>query len=391
MPTDHRATPRCGSLLRAAFLLSVSILALAGCAESAAPQPERPPAAVTVTTAVARDVPVYLEQIGRCAAREMVSILPQVSGRITEIHFIDGADLKKDQPLFTIDRRPYQAALDQASATLAQSKAQRELARIEFTREQSLLRSRSASRQDYDLRKNAVDVAEAQVLASQAAVEAARLNLDYCSILSPIPGRAGQRLVDLGNVVLANSTTPLLVIQRLDPIYADFTVPENDLSDVQQHMRAGTLKAEVRLPDGGGEVRTGNLTFLDNAVREDTGTVKLRATLDNPDRRFWPGRFVNVRLVLDTLKQAVLVPAAATQDSAKGPFVYVVKPDDTAELRPVTLGQRHADLVVVREGLKAGERVVTIGHLAVIPGGKVHVGEPTPPSAAGPQGARGKP
>lgn len=173
------------------------------------------------------------------------------------------------------------------------------------------------SQEEYDLKKNAVDVAAAQVEQSEAAVQTAKLNLEYCFIRSPIDGRAGQRLVDTGNVVTANSGS-LLTIQRLDPVYADFTVPENDLPAVQRNMARGSLKVEVRLPDEPGEPRIGTLTFLDNAVQDGTGTVKLRATIPNNDHRFWPGRFVKIRLVLDTLQEAVLVPAAAPQASARG-------------------------------------------------------------------------
>jgi multidrug efflux system membrane fusion protein len=165
----------------------------------------------------------------------------------------------------------------------------------------------------------------------------------------------------------------------LDPIYADFTITEKDLSSVQRNMASRTLKAEVRLPDDDGSPRQGTLTFVDNSVQEGTGTVKLRATLANGDRRFWPGRFANIRLILATQQQAVLVPADAPQMSAKGPFVYVVKQDATAELRPVTPGQRQGDLIVINNGLKAGERVVVQGQLGVTPGGKVAIAKPTAP------------
>jgi len=360
-----------------AFLLALS---LAGCGRNDPSSFQRPPAPVSVVAAVKQDVPVYLDSIGKTVAREVVSIQPQVSGRITEIHFTDGADLKTGDPLFTIDPRPYQAQLASAEATLAEKKAALDLAKIQFARYADLLKTNSVSQQDYDQRKNTLDMAEAQVQQSQAAVETARLNLDYCSISSPIDGRAGQRLVDIGNVVAAN-TGSLLVIQRLNPIYADFTITESDLTDVQRNMERKTLKVEARLPDEPDKPRQGKLSFLDNAVQDTTGTVKLRATIPNEDHYFWPGRFVRVRLVLRTLRGAVLVPAAAPQMSAKGPFVYVVKEDSTAELRPVKLGQRQDELVVVDEGLKPGERVVVSGQLAVMPGGKVNTEEP--PSVVG--------
>jgi multidrug efflux system membrane fusion protein len=352
---------------------------------------EMPPPPVTAAEAVAQDVPFYLDEIGTCTAREVVSIRPQATGRIVGIHFVDGTELKTGDRLFTIDPRPYQAALDQAKAALAQSEASLVLAKQDFERAQKLLPIKAISQEDYDSRKNAVVVGEAQIKASQAAIETAQVNLDYCFINSPIDGRASLRQVDIGNVVTANSgsgssTTNtgnvLLVIQRLDPIYADFTVTERELALVRSEMAKGTLKARVRLPDEPQTAgREGDLTFLDNAVQSQTGTVRLRATLANPEHHFWPGQFVRVQLVLSTLKDAVLIPNVATQISQAGPFVYVVKPDSTAELRVVKLGQRQGALVVVSEGLKAGEKVVTSGQLAVRPGSKVQIQE-TPPQGA---------
>lgn len=374
------------SILVLAGLASLAILLLAGCDAKAQQAFERPPAPVTVVAAASEDVPVYLDEIGKSVAREVVSIQPQVSGRITALHFADGADVKKGDPLFTIDPRPFQAALDAAEADLAEASAALDLARVQYARAADLVQTNAVSRSEYDTRKSAVEVAEAQIGRGQAAVETARLNLEYCSVRSPIDGRTGHRLVDVGNVVEANKG-PLLVIQRLDPIYADFTITENDLTSVQRNMEQGTLKVEVRLPDEAGDPRPGELTFLDNAVQDGTGTVKLRATVPNGDQRFWPGRFVKVRLVLSTIKDAVLVPASAPQTSAKGQFVYVVKDDSTAEMRPVTLGQRHEDRVVVAQGLAAGERVVIEGQMAVMPGGKVRVAEPAAPAAERAAGA----
>src|SRR5262249_49045389 len=214
--------------------------------------------------------------------------------------------------------RPYEATLHQAEAVLAQKKADLQLAETEYARAGDLVVKDFISKSDYDTKKNAVDVAKAQIQQSEAAIETARLNLEYCKIQSPIDGRAGHRLVDPGNVVKPESPDPLLVIQRLDPIYADFTVTENELTSVQQNMAKGNLKAQVRLPDvPDTQSREGAMSFMDNAVQDGTGTVRLRATIPNKDHLFWPGRFVNVRLVLDTLKSAVLVPATASQMSAK--------------------------------------------------------------------------
>ena len=340
-----------------------------------------PPPLVSVVEASAKDVPQYLDEIGRNTAFESVNLMPQVSGRVTERRFQDGDNLKKGQLLFVIDPSPFKAQLDSAKASLAQAQAALELAKVQFARDQELVGTRAISKQDYDTKKSTVDQSEAQVEAAKAAIETAQINLDYCYIHSPIDGRAGARLVDVGNVVQAN-TTSLLSIQRIDPIYALFTVTENDLPGVQKQMSHGTLKALVRLPsDPEDSARPGKVEFLDNSVQNATGTVNLRATLSNPDHHFWPGQFVNVRLVLEMQKGAVLVPSQAAQISQKGPFVFVVKPDDTAELRPVTLGLRQGNDVVVASGLAAGERVVLAGQLLVRPGSKVQVQTGTPPTA----------
>jgi multidrug efflux system membrane fusion protein len=363
------------------FILALgSVVALfpVACSKKVTAAPDLPPTSVTVSTAVSHDVPVYLDEIGKNGAFESVTVTPQVGGRITERHFEDGENLHRGQLLFVIDPRPYQAQLDSAQASLAQAKAALELAKIQFARDEELIGTKAISKQDYDTKKSTVDVDQAQVDAAQAALETAKLNFEYCFIHSPIEGRAGARLVDIGNVVQAN-TTSLLLIQRLDPIYADFTITERDLPSVQKQMARGNLQAQVRLPsDGEDHTRSGKLTFLDNAVQNGSGTVNLRATIPNSDHHFWPGQFVNVRLVLSTEKGAVLIPNEATQISQKGPYVYVVKPDQTAELRLVTLGQRQGGNVAVTSGLAAGENVVLTGQLTIVPGFKVKVVKSAP-------------
>jgi membrane fusion protein, multidrug efflux system len=386
--------------------IAVGLLALffVGCQQKPAPAFERPPAPVSVVESVSRDVPTYLDEIGKSVAREVVSIQPQISGRITEIHFADGADIKIGDPLFTIDPRPFEADLQKAEANLAKDTAlkkqaeanlmkdivQTKNAEIQVERYAKLVEQGVVSKEQFDQIKTnaealnalvnadraAIQSAEEAMRVDRAAIETTKVQLGYCYIRSPINGRSGHRLVDLGNVVTPDSGTPLLVIERLDPIYADFTITQDNLSAVQQNMAQRTLRVEVRLPDEPDKPRIGEFTFLDNTVQDNTGTVKLRATVPNSDHRFWPGRFVKIRLVLGTKQGAVLVPAAAPQLSAKGPFVYVVKEDSTAELRPVTLGQRQGELVVIDKGLKAGERVVVNGHIAVTPGGKVRIEEP---------------
>lgn len=365
-----------------ALLIAASV---AGCnrKQEQGPPPGMMVAPVVVTGAITRDVPVYIEEIGTCTAREVVSIKPQVNGVIKQLHFEDGADVKKGQMLFTIDPRPFQAALDQANAALTQGKANLKLAQQEFERVKGLVGTKAVSKEDYETRENAVAVANAQIEADNAAIETAQVNLDYCFIKSPVDGRAGQRLVDPGNVVTSQSPPVLLVIQRLDPVYADFTIAERNLAAVRQNMAEHTLKTLVRLPDEPTiSPREGELTFLDNSVQDGSGTIKLRATIPNADRHFWPGQFVRVQLVLKVQKNAVLVPNAATQISQQGPYVWVVKNDDTTELRPVTLGQQQGELVVVESGVQPGERVITSGQLGVAPGAKVHVQEAAAPASA---------
>ena len=358
---------------RIAVILLLVGLVISGCRKKQVVT-QRPPALVTVSETVARDVPIYIDEIGSCTACEAVSIRSQASGQITDINFIDGANLKKGDLLFTIDPRPYQAALLQAQASLAQSEATLILAKSEFERAKGLLPTGAVSKEGYEVKQNEVVVKNAEVQSCKAAVQTAQVNMDYCFIHSPINGLAGQRHVDTGNVITANSGDILLVIQRLDPIYADFTITERDLSVVRQEMEKGDLKTYVRLPDeSDANAVEGNLTFLDNAVKGETGTVKLRATLSNTKHYFWPGQFVQVRLVLRTIKDAVLAPYEAVQTSQSGPFVYVIKPDSTAELRLIKLGQQQDKLIVVTDGLKAGEKVVTSGQLTVTPGGKVRI------------------
>ncbi len=366
---------------------------------------------VTVAAAVAQDAPIYLEQIGRMVAVESVAIVPQVGGKIISVHFRDGAFVKKGDLLFQIDPRPFEATLAAARAALAESRAALDLAKLELQRYKDAVAASAVSQMEYDQKRNAVAVTEAKVAASEAAVAKAELDLEWSRILSPIDGRAGARLVDPGNIVRPNDS-PLLVVQRLDPIYAEFTVTENDLAAVRRYMalaerdRAGPngsrLRVEVSVPgegvgkatavgasqpagpspgDGAAAFR-GELTFLDNAVRSDTGTIKLRATLPNGDHHLWPGQFVNVRLVLGTLKDAVLIPAEAQQIGQQGPFVYVVGLGDIAELRPIVPGQRQGSLLVVQQGVQSGERVIVTGHMAVMPGGKVMIMEGGMPGGA---------
>jgi len=407
--------------MKRAMLVGVSVLglaaALSGCGhgdEKAAAPPEMPPASVTAVAAVTKDVPVYLDEIGKIVAIDVVQIVPQVGGKLNAAHVEDGADVKKGQLLFEIDPRPFEAALASAQASLLENKANVAWAQTEYNRVKGLVESNAVSQNEFERATNQLDVNNAKLKASEAAVLMAKLNLDYCKIYSPIDGRAGARLVVPGNIIKENdSDVPILVIQRLDPIYAEFTITENDLGSVRKYIAASGLdlgptpekglKVEVDVPGDSPIIRAGlgafkpavegkaldgttrpttkpfagphigELTFLDNAVKNDTGTVKVRATVPNSDRFFWPGQFVNCRLVLTTKKDAVLIPMQAQQISQQGPFVYVVTAEGTADLRPIVLGQRQGDMVVVESGVTAGEKVITTGQMMVMPKGKVSV------------------
>jgi multidrug efflux system membrane fusion protein len=362
-----------------------------------------PPPPVSVTQAIARDVPIYLDEIGKTSADEIVTAQPQVTGKVIGRHFVDGEFIKKGDLLYTIDPRPFQAQLAQAQAQLDQNQAQLEFAQSDFARVASLKGTQAVSQQDYDQKKNAVDVAKAQIAAAQAQIITAQLNLEYCQIKSPIDGRAGQHLVDVGNVVTTSGDgggTKMLVIEKIDPIYADFTVTESDLSMVQRYMTLARedkqdLQVMVNLPSSAAtqvkqqlsattepttqptmpmaDGRAGKLEFMDNAVQDGTGTVKLRAAVPNADHYFWPGQYVQVRLILTIDKNAVLIPNEAIQTSQTGPFVFIISRNGMADMRNVVLGQKQGDMVVIDSGLKVGETVVTVGQLQLAPGAKVNI------------------
>jgi multidrug efflux system membrane fusion protein len=354
--TAHQRIPKWAYLLfiLIAAFVTYRIFQHRATEAKAAQPPTRP---VTVAKVVTKDVPLYLDEIGTCAAYETVQVQAQVSGKIMTRDFQDGADVKKGDPLFTIDPRPFQAVLDQ-------DKAQAALDQVTLKRQEDLRARKVISPQDYD-----IAVANAQK--SQAAVEAAQVNLDFCYIKSPINGRVGLRNVDVGNLV-GPSTPPLVTILGLDPIYTDFTVAENDLPLVRKYLGGSNVKVETYLPDGSITPRMGDLYFIDNAVQPGSGTVKARGVTANPERALWPSEFVRVRFILDVLKNAMLVPTQAVQVSQRGPFVFVVKSDNTVDLRPVKPGQRQeGDLSVIEGSVKPGETVVVTGQLALAPGAKV--------------------
>ena len=341
----------------------VAVWSLPACSKKTAGRESPPPRTVLVAKVTTQDVPLYLDEIGTTVAAETVQIQAQVTGQIISREFQDGADVKKGELLFKIDPRPYEAVLASARADLA-------LAQANLKRQTELLAKNVTATQELDTTK-------ANAMRSEAAVAAAQVNLDFCSIRSPIEGRAGLRNVDVGNVV-SPSAPPLLTIQRLDPIYTDFTVAEPDLPLVRQYLTNPNLKVLTDAADDAVEPRLGELYFIDNAVQQGAGTVKVRGVTPNPDRALWPAQFVNVRLILDNLKDSMLVPASAVQIGQNGPYVFVVKPDSTLDLRRVKQGQNHGDLTVISEGVKPGETVVVSGQLQLAPGAKVNPQEVTP-------------
>ena len=345
---------------------------LAGCGPSSPPNSTQQTVKnVLVTKALSKDVPVQLYEFGRIAAPETVDVKPQVSGRITEVHFTEGQDVKKGDLLFVIDPRPFQADLEQAQAQLQSDSAQLDLNKNNLQRDEKIGPQHFVSEQQIDTDKANVKNFQGAVGRDQASIDRAKLNLEYCYVRSPIDGRTGRRLVDGGNYV-ATGAISLVNIQRQDPVYADFNISENDLARLRENMPGNQLNVDVVAPTQPDVTKSGALTFLDNAVSTQAGTVLLRATIPNSDHYLWPGQYVKVALTLQILKGAVVVPSQTIQLGGKGPYLFVVKPDNTAEQRLVTQGVRYRDLVVVADGLKADETVVVEGQLTIGNGAKVN-------------------
>ena len=360
------------------FLLAIAI---SGCGEKpAAVAP--PPKNVLVTQVKAVDVPVQIHEFGRTSSPEDVNVQPQVGGRITEVRFVEGQNVKKGDLLFIIDPRPFLASLEQAQGQLKADQAQLELDRRNLQRDEHMGQGRFVSAQQIDTDGAQVAIFEGAVIKDQAAIDQANLNLEYCYVRSPIDGRTGRRLVDPGNYVSTGGAT-LVNIQRQDPVYVDFTISENDLARLRQNFAQGnTLKVEAVTPSKPDVVKTGTLSFLDNSVSAQSGTAMLRATIPNPDRYLWPGQYVNVTLTINVLKDAPVVPSQTVQLGGKGTYLFAVRPDNTVEQRPVTQGVRYQDLVVVSQGVKPGETVVVEGQIALANGTKVN---PAPYQSGPPQ------
>ncbi len=363
-------------------------LAIAGCGEKQVTNAPPPAKNVLVTNVQALDVPVQLHEFGRLSSPESVNVQPQVNGRIMEVHFAEGQEVKKGDLLFVIDPRPFQADLEQSQGQLKSDQAQLALFQRNLQRDQQIGQQRFVSDQQIDVDRAQVENFEGAVAKDQASIDIAKLNLEYCYVRSPNDGRTGRRLVDPGNYVAAGGAT-LVNIQLQDPVYVDFTISENDLAHLRENMKRGdSLRVDVVTPSKPDIVKTGKLSFLDNSVSTQSGTALLRATVPNEDRYLWPGQYVNVTLTLQILKDASVVPSQTVQMGGKGTYLFAVKPDNTVEQRPVTQGVRYHDLVVVSQGVKPGETVVVEGQLALGNGMKVNPKEypstsPAPPPSRG--------
>ena len=370
----HARIPIVGLAAASAFLT----LALAGCGNAGSRAnavqkrfqgPQTVP--VSVATVERRDLPVYMSGLGSVTAFNTVAIKSRVDGQLVKVAFREGQEVRKGDLLAVIDPRPYQVALDQAQATQLKDQSQLKNAQLDMQRYNGLVAAGVVSHQQVDTQEALVGQLEGTVRADQAAIENARLNLTYCHITAPVDGRVGLRLVDTGNMVHANDTNPLLVITQLQPIAVIFTLPEDSLPVVAQHMRAGTLRVEAYSRDDQSRLASGSLLTIDNQIDQSTGTGKLKAIFDNHERALWPNQFVNVRLLLEVRKNSTVLPAAAVQRGPQGTFAYVVKGNSTVEVRPVTLALTQGNVTAISQGVAPGEVVVTDGQDKLQNGSKV--------------------
>jgi len=377
--------------LSAVLLLCASWL---GCA-SADPQPATsrgaaaPAVPVAVATVQRRDLPVYLSGLGSVTAYYTDSVKSRVDGQLMQVNFKEGQYVKAGELLALIDPRPYQVALEQAQATLFKDQASLRDAKLNYERYKGLLQDSGAmSQQQVDTQQATADQLEGTVRTDQAAVENAKLNLVYCHITAPVGGRIGLRLVDPGNMVHATDTNPLLVITQLEPIAVIFTLPEDSLPSVAQHMRGGPPPVEAYSRDDQTKLATGKLLTIDNQIDQSTGTGRLKAVFDNKDNALWPNQFVNVRLLLEVRKDATVVPAAAIQRGPQGDYAFVVKPDKTVDMRPVVVSLTQDNVAAVSSGLAPNEVVVTDGQDKLQAGSKVELptANPKRPADAPPAG-----
>jgi multidrug efflux system membrane fusion protein len=371
-------------------LIVIAALAAAACSGGEAAAEKSPAAAgaqqgrgarggggdvpVAVASVTQEPVPVIVQGIGTVIAASTVAVHAQITGELTEVHFIEGQDVEKGQVLVTLDKRPLEAALHQAEAALERDRANLDNARAVSNRQQDLLKRGIATREQAETARTAVEALDATVSADRAAIENAKVQLDYATIESPLTGRTGLLQVHPGNLVRANDTQAIVTINKITPVYVSFAVPEAQLPALKRYMAQGTLPVTAVPPSEADTApSTGKITFIDNAVDVTTGTIKVKGTFPNEDHRLWPGQFVNVNVTLTSDPRAIVVPAAAVQTGQQGTYVFVVKADQTAELRPVTVARAAGDRFVIASGLKPGETVVTDGHLRLVAGSRVSI------------------
>jgi membrane fusion protein, multidrug efflux system len=328
---------------------------------------------VTVATVVQKQMPIEIRVIGSVEAYSVVSVHAQVTGQLTAVNFKEGEDIKKDQVLFALDRRPLEAALLQAQANLQRDIAQAANARAVAQRYEDLSSKGIATREQLETSRAGSAALDATVEADKAAVENAKIQLQYATIASPIAGRTGALMVHEGNLVRANDTTPLVVINQVAPIYVSFAIPESRLPELKRYMGQGTLAVTAQPPNDATPPSHGHITFVDNNVDQTTGTIKIKATYPNEDHRLWPGQFVNVTVALTKDPTAVVVPTAAVQVGQQGQYTYVVKGDKSVEYRPVVVERTSGLETVIKSGLKPSETVVTDGHLRLTAGSRVSI------------------
>ena len=367
--------------------LTLTALAAGGCARSEA-QPQQqaaaPPAVpVTVAAALRKPMPLDAAVVGTVEAYATVSVRAQLTGELTSVNFEQGDDVTAGQELFTLDRRPLEGALQQAQATLERDTAQATNARAIMQRYDQLVERGIVAREQRDNARTSVAALEATLASDRAAVENAKVQLQYATIRAPISGRTGALMVNAGNLVRANDQAPLVVINQLTPIYISFALPEPLLPDLRRYMARGALRVEARPSSGESHLATGTITFIDNAVDQTTGTIKVKGTFPNADRQLWPGQFVNVTVRLMTESEALVVPSLAVQTGPEGSYVYLVKPDQTVDMRAVTIARVAGQETVIKDGLSAGDTVVTDGHLRLVPGSKISIrgAEPAKPTS----------
>lgn len=331
------------------------------------------PVPVSVSPVVQKTIPVAISGIGNAEAYSTVAVKSRVGGELKKIHFREGQEVREGDLIFTIDPQPYEAALKQTQANLARTTALAKKAEEDLRRYQDLIQKEYISREQFDQAKANADAQTAALKADQAAVENARLNLSFCFIHAPLTGVAGSLQFHQGAQIKANDDKAMVIINRIKPIYIGFSVPEQYLSEIKTYSVRGPLKVRASVDNGGTFTEEGLLTFVDNAVDQSTGTIRLRATFENGNKKLWPGQFLRVSLILSSQPDAIVVPSQAVQTGLQGQYVFVATPEQKAEVRPVTAGRNFDGQTVIEKGLQAGEQVVTDGQFQLVSGSKLQV------------------